>query len=99
MGTRQLHRFLVEQYVPQLTEPVAVALAARLERASARMRDAGTPIQWVHAVALPDEENLMCFIDAETIEHVLEASRLAETTAVHVQQVVALNPGSQRSGH
>jgi hypothetical protein len=35
----------------------------------------------------------MCFIDADTIEHVVQASRLAGTAAVHVQQVVALNPG------
>jgi hypothetical protein len=93
MATPRLHRFLVEQYVPQLDQRAAITLAGRLERASAQMRDGGAPIHWVAAVALPDEENLMCFIDAETIEHVLQASRLAETTAVHVQQVLALNPG------
>lgn len=93
MTTRRLHRFLVEQYVPQLDERAAITLARRLERASERMRDGGAPIHWVEAVALPDEENLMCFIDAETIEHVLHAGRLAEATAVHVQRVVALNPG------
>jgi hypothetical protein len=92
MTTARLHRFLVEQYVPQLDERAALTLAGRLERASERMRDSGAPIHWVEAVGLPDKENLMCFIDAETIEHVLQASRLAKTTAVHVQQVVALDP-------
>jgi len=92
MATWKLHRFLVEQYVPQLDEPTATTLAARLERASAQMRDSGAPIRWVDAVALPDEENLMCFIEADTIEHVIQASRLAGTAAVHVQRVIALNP-------
>jgi hypothetical protein len=41
--------------VPQLDEPTVTTLAARLEHASAQMRNSCVPIHWVDAVALSDE--------------------------------------------
>jgi hypothetical protein len=89
----RLRSFLLEQYVPQLDETSATALARRLEDSSDRLRAGGVQIRWIHAVALPDEESLLCFIEAERIEDVRLASRQAGVEGAHVQPIIALDAG------
>lgn len=92
MASAKLQRFLIEQYVPRLDEVAARALAARLEGVFVDLRAQGVQIQWVHGVALPEEENLMYFIDAESIGHAVQASRCAGGSTAHVQKVITLEP-------
>jgi hypothetical protein len=88
-----LCHFLVEQYIPQLDPPSATAHARRLHEASTQLHQSGVAIRWVRAIALPDEENLLCFIDAHRIEHIRQATERAGATNLHVQQVIAIDPG------
>jgi Protein of unknown function (DUF4242) len=91
MPAARLHRYLLEQYVPQLDHTAATGISRRLEDATTQLRDGGTAIRWIRAVVLPTEESLLCFIDAETMEQVVRASDRAGLTAPHIQEVIPLD--------
>jgi Protein of unknown function (DUF4242) len=91
MASEGLHRYLLEQYVPQLDHAAATAISRRLEDATKQLRDRGIPIRWIRAVALPQDESLLCFIDAETIDEVLQAGERAGLSAAHIQEVTGLD--------
>jgi hypothetical protein len=86
------HLFVVEQYVPQLDRAAAASIAQRLDDASARMREDGVPVHWISAIALPREESLLCFLDAENEGQVLQASEYAGVAPGHVQEAIAVEP-------
>jgi hypothetical protein len=91
MASDRFHRYLLEQYVPQLDHAAATAILRRLEDATKQLRDCGIPIRWIRAVVLPQDESLLCFIDAETIDEVLLASDRAGLTAAHIQEVTGVD--------
>ena len=87
-----LHQFVIEHYVPALDAPRAAAHARHLQDASSHLRDRGLAVRWVRAIALPDEESLLCFIDASDIEQVEQVGRDAGAAGAHVQRVISIEP-------
>jgi hypothetical protein len=90
-GTRT---FLVEHYVPALDEATARNIAGRLSSASAEMREEGVRIQWTRAVALPREESLLCFVEAESEGEVIRLRDRAGFGDGHVQEALTLEASS-----
>jgi hypothetical protein len=85
-------RFLLEHYMPRLEEATARAISRRLAQAAEQARRERVRIHWLHAVALPDEDSLLCLFDAEHLEDVLLASSCAGLRCPHAQQAIAIEP-------
>jgi hypothetical protein len=87
-----LEHFMLEHYVPALDTARAAAHARHLQDTTSQLRDRGRAVRWVRAVALPDEESLLCFIDASDIEQVEQVGRDAGAPRAHVQPVIQIEP-------
>lgn len=83
-------RFLLEHYVPRLDEAAARAISRRLAHAAEQARQEGVRIQWLHAVALPDEESLLSLFEAERAEEVLITSSRAGVSCPRVQEAIGI---------
>jgi hypothetical protein len=80
--------FLVERYVPGLTQDEVTALAARLERGARRIRRSGTPVSWVGSAALLGEETTFCLFRAPSREAVLAVNELASAPFERIIEAV-----------
>jgi hypothetical protein len=69
--------FLVERYLPGLTQDTLTALAARLDSAAGEIHRSGTPVSWLGSTALLEEETMFCVFRAPSREAVQALNELA----------------------
>ena len=69
--------FLVERYVPGLTEASLAALADRLEHAAEEIRGRGVPVSWLGSTAILGEETTFCVFRARSSKEVRSVNALA----------------------
>ena len=92
MSTDRPKTFLVESYVRQLDEPMAAAIAKRVEDAAADLHRTGLAIVWLRSVALLGEETWFCMFSAQKVDDVIAAGRRAELDFDHISEVVTIEP-------
>ena len=78
--------------MPELDEPTAAAISARVRAAILALEAEGVAVRWLESYALVAEETYFCFVDARARGHVASLNRCAGLEAGHVAEVVALGP-------
>jgi len=92
VNTDERKTFLVESYVRQLDEPMAAAIARRVEEAAADLHRSGLAIVWLRSLALLGEETCFCLFSAQKVDDVIAAGRRAELDFDHISEVVTIEP-------
>lgn len=85
--------FLVERYVPDLSEQALPLLAARLSDAADRLRLDGTAVSWLGSTALVREETTFCVFTAPSAEVVQTLNALAAAPYERVVAAIQIRPG------
>ena len=74
--------FLVEAYTPATTEIADVE--ARARRAAGQLAKAGTDVQYVRAIHVPEDELCLHLVDAATVEAADDLVRQAGIAPVRI---------------
>lgn len=89
-------KYMVERFLPQITNEQLVAAAARAKSTTAQMTEEGTPIRYLRSIFIPGEEKCFCLFDAPSAELVEEANERAQIPFDRV--VEALHISSEELG-
>jgi len=79
--------FLVERYLPGLTQDALVALAASLWNATGQIRRSGSLVSWLGSTALLEEETMLCVFRAPSREAVQALNELALAPYERISEV------------
>jgi hypothetical protein len=79
--------FVVERYVPGLTQDDLAALAARLERAADELH-----VAWLGSTALLEEETTLCVVSAPSHEAVRALNELATAPYERIVDALWVSP-------
>ena len=88
-----MNSYLVERYLPGLSEAEVRAGLARAKLACAELRAAGTEIHYRGSIFLPLEEACFCRFDGDRPEAVAEANERAGLAYARITAGVAIGPG------
>jgi hypothetical protein len=86
--------YLVERYLPGLSEADVRAALRRAEAACAELRSTGTEIRYRGSILLPLEEACFCRFDSDGAEAVTEVNRLAHLAFARITPGIAIEPSS-----
>jgi len=86
--------FLIESYVPQLDERVAITISARLREAIGDLEEEGVALRWRGSFALVEEETYLCLVVAPDRECVLLLNQRAALASDHVAAIVTIDAPS-----
>lgn len=89
-----MYAYLVERYLPGLSEADVRAALSRAEAACAELRSAGTEICYRGSIFLALEEACFCRFDSERAEAVTEVNERAQLAFARISPVVAIEPSS-----
>ncbi len=89
-----MHAYLVERYLPGLSEADVRAGLSRAEVACAALRAAGSEIHYRGSIFLALEEACFCRFDSERAEAVTEANQRAGLAFARISPGVAIEPSS-----
>lgn len=89
--------YLVERYWPGVSQADLAAAVLRARRSAATMLRQGKRVRYVQATLVPDQETVLCLIEAESAELVAELNeraripydRIAEAVAVRMTELAA----------
>jgi hypothetical protein len=87
--------YLVERYLPGLSETDLAAALDRARETCAELTAGGSPIRYLGSTFLPDEEACLCRFDADRAETVVRANELAEVPFARVTPAVSIPSGSK----
>src|SRR6266536_2825059 len=79
--------YLVERYLPGLTQDALGALAASLSNATGQIRRSGSPVSWLGSTALLEEETMFCVFRAPSREAVQALNELALAPHERISEV------------
>jgi Protein of unknown function (DUF4242) len=86
--------FIVERYVPRKDRDAVCRDADRARLASAELTQEGTPVEFVRAIFVPEDETCFYLFEAGTVDAVRAAARRAELEVEHVAESLSdQNPG------
>jgi hypothetical protein len=71
-------RYMVERYLPGITDDQLVAAATRAKQTGADMTAAGTPVRYLRSTFLPAEEKCYCLFEGSSKEAVEKAQERAD---------------------
>jgi len=89
-----VNAYLVERYLPGLSEADVRAALSRTEAACADLRSAGTEIHYRGSTFLPLEEACFCRFDSDRAETVDEVNQRAQLAFARITPAVAIEPCS-----
>ena len=89
-----MNAYLVERYLPGLSEVDVRAALIRAEAACAELRSAGTEIRYRGSIFLPLEEACFCRFEADRAETVTEVNQRAELAFARITRGIAIEPSS-----
>ena len=89
-----MHAYLVERYLPGLSEADVRAALRRAETACADLRAAGTEIRYRGSIFLALEEACFCRFDSDGTEAVTEVNQRAELAFARISPGIAIEPSS-----
>ena len=70
-------RYLVERYLPGVTEQELAEAISRLRAAAAALAECGEPVRHLGSAFVPEEESCFCQFEAASAAAVARASELA----------------------
>jgi Nickel responsive protein SCO4226-like len=89
-----MHAYLVERYLPGLSEADVRAALSRAEAACAELRAAGTEIRYRGSIFLALEEACFCRFDSDRAEAVTEVNHRAHLAFARISPGIAIEPSS-----
>ena len=89
-----MNAYLVERYLPGLSESDIRAALGRAEAACAELRAAGTEIRYRGSIFLALEEACFCRFDADAAEAVTEVNQRARLAFARISPGIAIEPSS-----
>ena len=89
-----MNAYLVERYLPGLSEADVRAALRRVEAACAELRGAGTEIWHRGSIFLALEEACFCRFDSDRAEAVTEVNQRAGLAFARISPAVAIEPSS-----
>jgi Protein of unknown function (DUF4242) len=89
-----VNAYLVERYLPGLSEADVRVGLSRAEAACAELRAAGTEIRYRGSIFLALEEACFCRFDSDRAEAVAEVNQLAELAFARISPGIAIEPSS-----
>jgi hypothetical protein len=89
-----VNAYLVERYLPGLSEAAVRAALSRAEAACAELRAAGTEIHYRGSIFLALEEACFCRFDSDRAEAITEVNRRAQLAFARVTPGIAIEPSS-----
>ena len=89
-----VNAYLVERYLPGLSEADVRAAVGRGEAACAELRAAGTEIRYRGSIFLGPEEACFCRFDSDRAEAVSEVNQRAQFAFARITPAVAIEPSS-----
>jgi Nickel responsive protein SCO4226-like len=89
-----VHAYLVERYLPGLSEADVRAALSRAEEACAELCAAGIQIRYRGSIFLALEEACFCRFDSDAAEAVIEVNQRAEFAFARISPGVAIEPSS-----
>ena len=87
-----MNSYLVERYLPGLSEADVRAGLSRANAACAELRAAGTEIRYLGSIFLPLEEACFCRLDGDRPEAVVEVHERAQLAFARITPGVAIGP-------
>jgi Protein of unknown function (DUF4242) len=87
-----MHAYLVERYLPGLSEADVRAGLSRAEVACAEMRAAGTEIHYRGSIFLALEEACFCRFDSDGAETVTQVNQQAGLAFARISPGIAIEP-------
>jgi Nickel responsive protein SCO4226-like len=89
-----VNAYLVERYLPGLSEADVRAALSRTQAACAELRSAGTEIHYRGSTFMPLEEACFCRFDSDRAEAVSEVNQRAQLAFARITPAVAIEPSS-----
>ncbi len=89
-----MNAYLVERYLPGLSESDVRAALSRAEAACAELRAAGTEIRYRGSIFLALEEACFCRFDSDRAEAVAEVNQRAQLAFARINPGFAIEPSS-----
>lgn len=89
-----MNAYLVERYLPGLSEADVRAAVRRGEVACAELRAAGTEIHYRGSIFMGLEEACFCRFDSDRVEAVTEVNQRAGFAFARISPGVAIEPSS-----
>jgi hypothetical protein len=89
-----VHAYLVERYLPGLSEAAVRAALSRADAACAELRAAGTELRYRGSIFLALEEACFCRFDSDRVEAVTEVNRRAKLAFARISPGNAIEPSS-----
>jgi hypothetical protein len=89
-----VHAYLVERYLPGLSEADVRAALSRVEEACAELRTAGRQIRYRGSIFLALEEACFCRFDSDAAEAVTEVNQRAELAFARISPGIGIEPSS-----
>lgn len=89
-----MNAYLVERYLPGLSEADLRVALSRAEAACAELRAAGTQIRYRGSIFLALEEACFCRFDSERAEAVAEVNQRAQLAFARISPGTAIEPSS-----
>lgn len=90
-----MNAYLVERYLPGLSETDVRAALTRAEAACAEMRAAGIEIRYRGSIFLALEEACFCRFDSDRAEAVAEVNQRAQLAFARINHGIAIEPSSR----
>jgi hypothetical protein len=87
-----MNAYLVERYLPGLSEADVRAAVRRGEAACAELRAAGTEIHYRGSIFMSLEEACFCRFDADRVEAVTEVNQKAGFAFARISPAIAIEP-------
>ena len=89
-----MNSYLVERYLPGLSEAEVRAGLARAQSACAELCTAGIEVRYLGSIFLPLEEACFCRFDGDRQEAVAEVNERAQLPFARITAGVAIAPGA-----
>ena len=87
-----MNSYLVERYLPGLSEGDLRAALERLQAVCAQLSAAGTPIEYGGSTFLALEETCFCRFDTERAETAVQANEQARFPFARITEAIVIEP-------
>jgi Protein of unknown function (DUF4242) len=87
-----LNSYLVERYLPGISEAELRVALARLEEACSELSAKGNPVRYLGSMFLPEEETCFCRLDGDSPGAAAEANEIAQLPFARITAGLAITP-------
>jgi hypothetical protein len=88
-----MNSYLVERYLPGVSEAELRVALSRLEEACAELSASGDPVRYVGSMFLPEEETCFCRLDGDSPGTAAKANEIAQLPFARITAGLAITPG------